>query len=153
VTSCVSGEEQDSCVPGTPAAEVCDGIDNDCNGTADNDIPLPSPVADLAGGKTGTDTDLAWSPSADTTGYDVVKGTILSLLVGAGDFTASTTACLGDDIATTTTTDTDLPAADDGFWYLVRSVNSCSGNGTYDEGGTQIESRDAEIDAAASTCP
>ncbi|MBP7147448.1 MAG: right-handed parallel beta-helix repeat-containing protein, partial [Acidobacteria bacterium] len=36
VTTCVDGEVQDTCVAGTPTAELCDGIDNDCNSaTAD----------------------------------------------------------------------------------------------------------------------
>jgi hypothetical protein len=35
VTSCVNGAEVDSCKPGTPTAEVCDGVDNNCNGQAD----------------------------------------------------------------------------------------------------------------------
>jgi hypothetical protein len=30
--------EQDSCTPGSPSAEVCDGLDNDCNGVADDGI-------------------------------------------------------------------------------------------------------------------
>ncbi|MDQ3177102.1 MAG: MopE-related protein [Actinomycetota bacterium] len=38
-TSCVSGAVVDSCAPGTPAASdaTCDGIDDDCSGTADED--------------------------------------------------------------------------------------------------------------------
>lgn len=36
VTSCVSGAVQDSCTPGTPAADVtCNGVDDDCDGVAD----------------------------------------------------------------------------------------------------------------------
>ncbi|MBI5550261.1 MAG: hypothetical protein HY911_02050 [Desulfobacterales bacterium] len=37
-SSCVAGQMVDSCVAGTPVAEVCDGIDNNCNGTADDGI-------------------------------------------------------------------------------------------------------------------
>jgi hypothetical protein len=41
VTSCVAGQVQKSCQPGTPAASDadCDGVDDDCNGTADEDYP------------------------------------------------------------------------------------------------------------------
>ncbi len=34
-TACVAGTEEDVCTPGTPSAEICDGLDNDCNGVAD----------------------------------------------------------------------------------------------------------------------
>ena len=36
MSSCVAGAVRDGCVPGTPALEVCDGIDNNCDGTVDN---------------------------------------------------------------------------------------------------------------------
>lgn len=40
-TSCVNGQEQDSCVPGDPADDdaTCNGIDDDCDGTTDEDVP------------------------------------------------------------------------------------------------------------------
>jgi hypothetical protein len=34
-TSCVGGVLQDSCTPGQPSIEQCDGIDNNCNGLTD----------------------------------------------------------------------------------------------------------------------
>jgi hypothetical protein len=46
VTSCVGGEVQSSCIPGTPpsAADAsCDGVDNNCNGQVDEDyVPMPT---------------------------------------------------------------------------------------------------------------
>ena len=36
--TCESGELVDSCVPGDPASEICDGIDNDCNEAVDDGI-------------------------------------------------------------------------------------------------------------------
>ncbi|MCA9538513.1 MAG: hypothetical protein KC620_06465 [Myxococcales bacterium] len=40
---CVDGEFVDSCTPGKPGAEVCDAVDNDCDGAADEGIaPVPS---------------------------------------------------------------------------------------------------------------
>ncbi len=43
VTTCVNGVESDTCTPGTPAADdsTCDGLDDDCDGTADEDyVPV-----------------------------------------------------------------------------------------------------------------
>ncbi len=36
-TSCVNGNEANSCTPGTPQTEICDGLDNDCDGSSDED--------------------------------------------------------------------------------------------------------------------
>jgi hypothetical protein len=33
--TCQNGSTQDTCTPGQPQEEVCDGIDNDCNGSVD----------------------------------------------------------------------------------------------------------------------
>ncbi|MBI4739775.1 thrombospondin type 3 repeat-containing protein, partial [Candidatus Woesearchaeota archaeon] len=33
--TCINGQIVDSCTPGTPSAEVCDNIDNDCDGLTD----------------------------------------------------------------------------------------------------------------------
>ncbi len=42
-SSCVGGVIVDTCTPGTPSTEVCDGIDNDCNGVVDDGIaPVPT---------------------------------------------------------------------------------------------------------------
>jgi hypothetical protein len=38
MTSCVNGAEQDGCAPGTPSAEICNGIDDNCDGAVDEDI-------------------------------------------------------------------------------------------------------------------
>jgi hypothetical protein len=37
VDNCVGGVPQ-TCTPGTPSSEVCDGLDNNCNGTADDGL-------------------------------------------------------------------------------------------------------------------
>jgi len=53
---CIDGQLVDDCTPGPPAAEGCDGLDNDCNGVADDGL---TPVATTCGvgacGATGTE--------------------------------------------------------------------------------------------------
>jgi hypothetical protein len=39
-TSCVSGGVVDSCTPGSTTAEVCNGIDDDCDGVIDNGLTV-----------------------------------------------------------------------------------------------------------------
>ncbi|MBU2213555.1 putative metal-binding motif-containing protein, partial [Patescibacteria group bacterium] len=36
---CIAGTTVDSCVPGDSSPEICDGLDNDCDGTPDNGNP------------------------------------------------------------------------------------------------------------------
>jgi hypothetical protein len=50
-TSCVSGAVQDSCTPAAPTVEVCDGVDNNCNGSTDED---PAATASCDDGLPGT---------------------------------------------------------------------------------------------------
>jgi hypothetical protein len=37
---CVDGTLQDTCTPGTPSAEICDGLDNNCDGQVDEGVEL-----------------------------------------------------------------------------------------------------------------
>ncbi|MCB9729139.1 MAG: hypothetical protein H6746_11760 [Deltaproteobacteria bacterium] len=41
--SCIEGEEIQTCVAGDPTPELCDGVDNDCDGAIDEDVQLPAP--------------------------------------------------------------------------------------------------------------
>ena len=133
------------------AAEICDGLDNDCNATSD-DVALPSGAPLLTMQAAGTDASLSWTPLVAATAYDVVRGDLALLRSSSGDFTPSTIGCAGNDVTGTSLTFPDDPGSG-GHWYLVRAVN-CRGVGSYDSGASsQSGSRDAEIAASASPCP
>jgi hypothetical protein len=77
-------------------------------------------------------TTYSWSAAAFATQYDVLRGSTGALPVGPGGGDESLTPCFGSVVGTTLT-DTALPAAGTGYWYLSRGENAC-GIGTY---GTQ----------------
>lgn len=134
------------------AAEVCDGLDNDCDAVADN-APVPGGIPFLTVQPSGNETLLSWSSLSQATGYDVVRGDLSILISSGGDFASATQACLADDLGGTSLSVTDAPATDGGFWYLVRPVN-CGGHGSYDSGGpAQVRPRDGGINSSTSSCP
>jgi LmbE family N-acetylglucosaminyl deacetylase len=147
-TSCVAGQVVDSCVPGSPSAEACDGVDNDCNGAID-DAPVPLGVPSL-----GVDrSKVSWTSVAGATGYDVVRGSLVQLRTTGGNFSVATEACLGSDLGGTSLSFSSTPPSGQGWWFLMRPV-SCGGAGSYDEGvPSQVGSRDAEIASSPQACP
>src|SRR5262249_48804665 len=87
VVACVAGTAQ-SCQPGLPSAETCNGVDDDCDGATDEDIPAPSgvPTVSVTG---GTATILSWTPVAGAFQYEAVQGDLGTLHSTHGDFTSA----------------------------------------------------------------
>jgi hypothetical protein len=137
--------------PGNP--EVCDGKDNDCNGTADNGFPAPGTLTSLSAlDNVGNLARFRWGAVTGADRYDVLRGDLAKLHSSAGDFAFSSQACVANDGTVTNFAETD-PGPTPGMWYLVRAVN-CASAGSYDEpGGRQVQSRDAEIAASGVACP
>ena len=125
------------------AAEVCDGLDNDCDGVAaefdadgdgffacgadcnDADAGAHAAPDEITGQLFLDPVTLAWESAAPSAGsatvHDVVVGSISELPVGSG----ALETCLASGIAESSTTDEATPASGDGYWYLVRGRNSC----------------------------
>jgi hypothetical protein len=154
-TNCGGGVVGFQCTPAAPVPEVCDGIDNNCNLTADEGIPLPTghPVLFTAKLDAAGNTQFTWSPTSDTTAYDVVSGSV-GLLRVSGDYTSSTGGCAANNVGSPVLFDAQVPGTGDALWYLVRPINACSGNGSYDDAmPPQQGGRDAEINASGPACP
>jgi hypothetical protein len=153
VAHCSNGVVNDSCVPGSPTTETCNGIDDNCDGTVDNAAAptgTPSVVLSRISGGAAT---LTWTSVSFATGYDVVRGGLQTLRTTLGDFSAATTNCLGNDLGATTVNDLQSPTVGQGFWYALRAEN-CGGGASYNSGASsQIGSRDAEIAASGHACP
>jgi PKD repeat protein len=97
---------------------------------------------------------LSWNATAFAARYDLLKGDLLQLRSGGGDFAASVTSCVEDNGTDESGEDTDAPAQNQGFYYLVRAASSCDEPGSYDSSGTQQQSpRDPSIAASTQSCP
>ena len=89
---------------------------------------------------------IVWASAVDATSYDVLRGRTGSLPVGANP---GTELCLGNDLAIPTVSDLEGLAPDTGFWYVVRSQNTC-GNGSY---GYQADHGTPTVERTSATCP
>jgi hypothetical protein len=131
------------------AAEVCDGVDQDCNAIVDDapdtDGDGVGACADCAEGNSqvwstpaevgnfraasGAPAAYAWDSLASQAGpqisYDVVTGNFSV----AGGFEAGNATCLGSTTATAFSDARPDPAMSAGYWYLVGGRNTC-GRGT-----------------------
>jgi hypothetical protein len=135
------------------ALEVCNGVDDNCNGVID-DVDLPGSVASVSLEKQAGTTRVTWSPFAVATSYDAVRGDLTTLLATGGRYDDATQACMADDVTFSHVDDPEDPVpGGHGFWYLVRAAN-CVGVGSYDAlDPSQVGSRDAGIAASGHACP
>ncbi len=135
--------------PGAP--ELCDGKDNDCDGTTDEGFVTPGPAAGLV---FGTNKQMiGWNvvPLADR--YDIVKGDLQALRSSGGDFGSTLQACLEDDSPDAQSGDSLNPASGQGFYYLVRAQKACM-SGTFNtENPGQTGDRDPGIESSPHRCP
>jgi len=98
-------------------------------------------------------TQLAWTTLAGVVGYDIVRGDLMALRDSGGNFTTGTVQCVADDHADAFIDHVLDPGTDAGFWYLVRGVSVTGGLSYESMLPSQVGQRDAEIDAAAQSCP
>ena len=95
---------------------------------------------------------LSWTSLPDAYNYDAVEGSVSDLLASGGDFSQSTTVCLGR-VASASMPNTDLPAPGDALYFLVRP-RGCLGAGSFNDQDSAVSwSRDAMIDASPGRCP
>lgn len=99
-----------------------------------------------------TPQELNWSAIPGATGYDVVRGDAGLLASTAGDFTAATQACLGNDLSGTSLAFGAAPGPGTAWWFLVRGLTSAGPLTYQDLDPSQVGARDAEIAASANTC-
>jgi hypothetical protein len=134
------------------ALESCNGRDDDCNSIVD-DAVRPAGLPAIQIGSVGDDSVLSWAPIATATGYDVVRGDLVSLKSHTGDFSQSVDICLGSHVPTTSIVDAAQPTANAGYWYLLRAGN-CGGVGSYDGADPrQTGQRDPGIAGSPYSCP
>ncbi len=150
---CRSGAVVNECVPGNPVVEICNGQDDDCDGTIDN-VAAPHAIDGLELLWTGQSVKLQWA-AANAPNYDVVRGDVGLLLASGGDFAAALEVCQQNNYGATSFFDP-TPGPDPGAarWYLVRAQN-CGPRGTYDDANTigQVAPRDPSISNAPNACP
>lgn len=97
--------------------------------------------------------DLSWSAVPGAARFDIVRGSLATLLGSAGAFELSTELCAGMQLAATSIDSGLDPTSGEAFWWLVRGV-TMTGAGSYDRSAiSQAGARDAGIAASGVDCP
>src|SRR4029077_5119702 len=105
--------------PGT--VEVCNGRDDDCNGSIDDAVPLPTARPNLTEGRSGSSSLLSWTGAADATSYDVIRGSLDTRRASTGGFATSTSGCVANDVTVTSVQESRVLLPGAGLWHLVRA--------------------------------
>ncbi len=120
-TGCVFANNTASCDDGN----ACTTGDTCASGTcqAGTIITAPPETQDVTAA--ADKATYSWSSATYATRYDVVRGNMSALPVGA----SNEEVCFGN-LTDPTMVDSEIPSVDSGFWYLSRGENSC-GIGTW----------------------
>lgn len=133
-------------------AEICDALDNDCDGAVDDGALPPGPARGLAfesGGQA-----LTWPPQTGADAYDVVRGDLDVLVGEGGNYWSSPDLCLADNTTQNRAGDATVPAPLNGLYYLYRAIGCGAQAGTYnDDGPGRQRDRDGDINFAPASCP
>jgi hypothetical protein len=123
---------------------------------------LPSYSGSLGASKNGSG-DAVWSwTSGGASTFDLVRGDLDTLRATGGDFGAALdalpvgeNACLVNNASSLSVADPyGAPAPESGVFTILRAVTTaCPAEGTLDDGGAQVGSRDAEVAASPRACP
>ena len=96
---------------------------------------------------------VSWTASPGAVGYDLIRGSVETLLESGGDYSLAVEECLGDDVAATFVDYSAEPSPGTGFWFLARGVH-LDGPMTWQSlAGGNEEARDAGIAASTAVCP
>jgi hypothetical protein len=92
---------------------------------------------------------ISWDPDPTSSTYDVIRGDLLALTRGGGDFGQATEECVAKNLPAESVPFGTIPPAGGAFWFLVRP----SGD-SYDSWDTGLAaSRDPGIASAPASCP
>ncbi len=134
--------------PGAP--EICDGLDNDCDGAVIGEGPFEV----VTGFGFSDSATMTWSPVNDPNArYDLQRGDLEQLRREFGDFTDSMQVCLVADTPNPQGQDPEIPAAG-AAWYYLSSAGSDRCNGDFNSGGAgQAGDRNGDISISPAACP
>ena len=98
---------------------------------------------------------VSWTVDDEAQSYDVIRGDLDVLRATGGDYTSAVSACVASHSIAQSASDSVLPSAGQGWFYVLRSrYAGALDPGTWDDGTPgQQGSRDAEIATSANGCP